>query len=279
VGRRDEKTRWRRFVVLTVGLWASAALIALGLAAGGPVPRQPSAPQASPVPSTSPSGVTPAVVSGAVAGSTVETSVGTVVVRPERPTGDVVVYFHGAGQTATTIVDDPETSGLVDALVADGYVVAARDAGGNSWGDGPSVRDYLDLVADLQRSSSGGRIFLVAESMGAVAAAQVAGRADVAAWVAIYPVCDLSTIVEPGLEAQIRAVYGAELPARFSPISWPDVPVATWASPDDTIVDAETNGRSCTGRVSGVFSSTVGEHGDVSNFDGPAVTAFFDAHR
>lgn len=279
MGRRDEKTRWRRFAVLTVGLWGSAALIALGLTAGGPAARQPSAVSVPPVPSTSPSGVKPAVVSGAVAGSTVETSVGTVVVRPERPNGDVVVYFHGAGQTATTIVDDPETSGLVDGLVAAGYTVAARDAGGNSWGDGPSVRDYLDLVDDLQRSSSGGRVFLVAESMGAIAAAQVAGRADVAAWVAIYPVCDLSTIDEPGLKAQIRAVYGAELPARFSPVSWPDVPVATWASPDDTIVDAATNGRQCTGRVSGVFSSTVGEHGDVSNFDGPAVIAFFGAHR
>lgn len=266
---------------MTAGLWGSAALVALGLAAGGPVPPQASAPSVTPVPSNSPSAGEPTVGpgAGAVAGSTVETSDGTVVVRPQRPRGDVVVYFHGAGQTASTIVDDPETSGLVDELVADGYTVAARDAGGNSWGDGPSVRDYLDLVGDLQRSSPGARIFLVAESMGAVAAAQVAGRADVAAWVAIYPVCDLSTISEPGLRAQIRSVHGTHPPARFSPLSWPDVPVATWASPDDTIVDAEANGRSCTERVSGVFTSTVGEHGDASNFDGASVTAFFDAHR
>lgn len=219
------------------------------------------------------------VVDGPVDGSTVETTAGTVIVRPAVANGDVVVYFHGAGQGASTIVDDPETSALADVLVADGYTIAARDAGGNSWGDAASVRDYLDLVDDLRPSSSDGRVFVVAESMGAVAAAQVVGRADVAAWVGIYPVCDLATIREPGLQAQIRSVYGSDPPTRLSPVAWPDVPVATWASPDDTIVDAATNGQACTERVSGTFTSTVGEHGDVSNFDGAAVSAFFDANR
>jgi len=278
-GRVGEGRRWLVFGLVALGLLVvsvSGALVTVSTTD----PSRPGSDQGSAVdPGATPRpSATPDSVVTRADGSTVETSAGTIVIRPAAPEGDVVVYFHGAGQTATTVLDDPETSALVDSLVRAGYTVASRDAGGNSWGDDSSVRDYVDLVADVRPAGPRAHVFFVAESMGAVAAAQVAARTDVSAWAAVYPVCDLASIVDPVLRSQIVAAYGESAPAGRSPVAWPDVPVATWASPDDTVVDAEVNGAACTARVGGDFTSTVGEHGDASNFDAASVLRFFSEH-
>lgn len=201
-----------------------------------------------------------------------------IVEYPSRPNGDVVVYFHGAGQDAGALVYDPEVKSVVDALLTAGYVVASSDGGLDSWGDEAGVTEYLDLVADLRGADEASRVFLMAESMGALSAAQVAARTDVTAWALMYPVCDVSTISEPTLVASLRAAYPDGVPARLSPVAWPgDVPVKVWASPDDTLVEKAANADRCAASVGARVVPTTGQHGDPSNFDGQALVDFFRA--
>lgn len=201
-----------------------------------------------------------------------------IVEYPSRPNGDVVVYFHGASQDAGALVYDPEVNSVADALLTAGYVVASSDGGHDSWGDEAGVIEYIHLIDDLTGTGETARVYLMAESMGALTAAQVATRTDVAAWVAIYPVCDVSTISEPTLLASLSAAYPEGVPAELSPLTWPAaVPVKVWASPDDTLVSKAANADRCAARIGAQVVSTTGDHGDPSNFDGQAVVDFFRA--
>jgi len=143
-------------------------------------------------------------------------------------------------------------------------------AGGNAWGNGASVDAYSTLIDGVADSYGVAGVYLVAESMGALAGAQLAARDDVAAWVAIYPVCDPSTITEPDLVAQIKA-SGTTITA---PLEWPGTPRMVWASMGDTLVPTASNAAVCAGE----FIETEGNHGDPSNFDVVAVASFFDAN-
>lgn len=190
----------------------------------------------------------------------------TITLIPRRPNGELVVYLHGAGQTYAAVLNDPETSSLTRALLDAGYTVTAAEAGGNAWGNDESVDAYRDLISSHDAS----RVHLVAESMGALAGAKIASDPEVSSWVALYPVCDVSSIKDQFLQSQIADA----LPGGVSEVfAWPDKPVKVWASPDDAMVSYALNADACS--PSGSLITTTGDHGDASNFSPAEVVDFF----
>lgn len=197
---------------------------------------------------------------------------------PHAPNGKLVVFLHAAGQPPDAILSDPLTVSLTAPLLEAGYVVAAADAGGNVWGNAQSVDEYVALIDEVSADLDTTDTYLLAISMGGLAAAQLPDHADINAWAAIYPVCDLASITHPDLDSQIQSVYPDGPPAWLSPASWPEIPTEVWASPADTLVPAESNGFACGKAVGATIHETTGEHVDPSNFDPDAVLALFDAH-
>jgi dienelactone hydrolase len=127
---------------------------------------------------------------------------------------------------------------------------------------------------------------LIAESMGGLAAMQLAARvADVRAVVALYPVCDLRTMEhKPQYAAAIEKAWATSDRSVVSPVAVPAVPLTIWASPDDTVVSAARNAAVCAAeaRKAGApvtYVHTTGDHGDLSNVHPAEVLTFFDAHR
>lgn len=192
------------------------------------------------------------------------------VLVPRDSNGALVVYLHGAQASYRAILNDPETSSLTAGLLDAGYTVASADAEGDAWGNAASVTDYGDLIDRTSAEYDLSATYLIGESMGGLAAAQLADREDVRAWVGIYPVCDPSTITEPDLVKSIAA-SGTTI---TGPLAWPNTPRMVWASYGDTLVPTAENAEACGGE----FIETTGNHGDPSNFDGAAVVRFFDAN-
>src|SRR6185369_4714239 len=63
-----------------------------------------------------------------------------------EPVKAVVVYFHGADQTARVIRDDEKHRNLFDPLLRNGYAVVSADAGGNAFGNLASREAYRQLI-------------------------------------------------------------------------------------------------------------------------------------
>ena len=201
-----------------------------------------------------------------------ETVEGTVAV-PADQNGSLVLYVHGSGQRGIDAFSDAETSTVTARLLQDGYVVAAADAHGDAWGNPASVEDYEQLVTTVRARYDLSKTYILAESMGGLAGAELAASSSVSAWAAFYPVCNIDSLNDPELQRQIGAAYPHGAPAKTP---WPRKPVAVWASPADTVVPAAQNAYPCASAVDGVIHQTTGDHGDASNFDPEAVAHFFD---
>jgi hypothetical protein len=211
-----------------------------------------------------------------------------IVLVPERPVVGLVVYAHGYGAGLDDLLDGQAFGGLAQALVAAGYAVAAGQAGGNAWGDAASVDSHALLAATARRLVGSPDVFLVAESMGGLAAAQLVSGDRIAglrAYAGIAPLCDLSSVYDEFPDS-VDAAHGGgvdEALARLSPVRLDaDVPVLPWASDDDTVVPRNRNADVCAAQVAAAGGSARvvaarGEHGDPAHYDPRALLAFFAA--
>lgn len=200
------------------------------------------------------------------------------VATPLHSNGALVLYVHGAGQSYRAAIGGIEST-LSAALLDAGFTVTAAVAEGNAWGSSRSVETYSDLITDTLATYDLNRVYVIGESMGGLASAQLASlRDDVRAWVGVSPVCDISTIRDVVLVPQIDAVYPGGYPAELSPVDWSAKPVMVWASPSDTIVRSDTNSFACGSVDNAVIHKTEGEHGDASNFEPSSVVSFFQSH-
>ena len=213
-----------------------------------------------------------------------------VVLVPTTANGRLIVFAHGAEGSAESVlaVGDQARADLTAGLVAAGYTVAASDAGGDAWGNAASVEDYRALAQEAAARTGTTSVYLIGESMGGLPAAQLTQRGrlpGLRAYAGIYPVCDLSS-VQARFADSILAANGtgtAALVAQLSPVVLDgSVPIMMWASPGDTIVPSAQNAGACVdeARAAGgraELVSTIGDHGDVSNFDLVALLAFFDS--
>jgi pimeloyl-ACP methyl ester carboxylesterase len=212
-----------------------------------------------------------------------------VLMTPGTPTDRVVLYVHGAGETAGSIVGDPAKGPLVQLLLDRGYAIAASDARGNNWGNPASLQDYAALVEWLAGRGLT-RVYVLAQSMGGLDGLQLIDVARPVAWAGIYVVCNLRAVYDLGrFSASIQAAYAAPAtgwaPSAFSPVVPQNVqglPMMFWASPQDTEVPKATNTDQCAADAQAKGAAvtvvpTTGEHGDWSNFDPVRLVEFFDA--
>jgi pimeloyl-ACP methyl ester carboxylesterase len=211
-----------------------------------------------------------------------------VVLVPEHPNGRLVLYAHGYGADLAALLDDEAFGGLATGLVAAGYAVAASEARGDAWGSAASVEAHAALAATARQLTGAGEVFLVAESMGGLAAAQLVTGDRIEglrAYAGIAPLCDLGS-ASGDFRESIEAAHGdgvGEALDRLSPVRLEArVPVRLWASGEDTVVVRDRNADACADQVraDGGTAEVVaarGEHGDPSHYDLDGVLAFFAA--
>jgi hypothetical protein len=205
-----------------------------------------------------------------------------------QPNGRLVVYAHGYGGRSDALLSRDAVGALAAGLVAAGYAVASSDAAGDAWGDDASVDDYTELAATVSARVGATDVFLLAESMGGLAAARLVEERRIEglrAYAGIYPLCDLGSVYDDFQES-VDAAYGSAVPQALTDLSpvrlGGGVPVLFWASPDDTTVDKERNADVCAAQVaadggSAVVVETEGKHLDASNFDLGALLDFFES--
>jgi len=268
---------------------ASCALLAVALLAGACAGERPSAlPEVAAEPSAPSAAASPVAPLAPGAHRLEIGGEAATVLVPEHPNGRLVVYAHGYDGRADAVLSEDAFGGLAAGLVAEGYAVASSDAAGNAWGDDASVDAYAELAATATAGAGATDVFLVAESMGGLAAARLVEERRIEglrAYAGIYPLCDLGSVYDDFRES-VDAAYGPAVPralAELSPVALDGaVPVLFWASPDDVTVDKERNADVCAAQVvadggSAVVVETDGRHLDLSNFDLPGLLGFFDS--
>lgn len=205
-----------------------------------------------------------------------------VVLRPERPTNRVVIWFHGSGGYAKHMLrsDRPE---VVDVFLKRGFAVAASDAyGPANWGSPQSVQANLNMIRGLRRAGYD-RLFLFGGSMGGLDAMQVIGHVRPEAVALVSPVCNLRGL--PLMEAGVEQQWGDRRPEYLSPVSAdPErgLPVRVYSSPEDTWVPKSRNADFCARELRrGGARVTIqvgrGEHTNAEMFSDEAVPDFFSA--
>lgn len=240
---------------------------------------------AEPIPAAAPTDINPLLtqVGGTVDAATIAGQPAIFVTPPGGPTsGRAVIYAHGASQRADAIANPGGVGdGLVPALIAAGYSVAATDAHGDNWGNDASLTDYAAVRAELARRGAK-QFFVLAASMGGLDGLRL--TAGVEAFAGIYPVCDLSTMLDGPLGAAVSNAWGGAVPTALSPVQTAEpngLPMLFWASPGDTLVHKATNTDRCAADARAAGASvevvtTAGDHGDPTNFDPARLVAFFD---
>ena len=203
--------------------------------------------------------------------------VAAVLLRADHPSARVVIWLHGAYQTASSLLRTPVSAPAVAALLRHGYAVASSDAGGNSWGDAAGLQDELALAAAL-RARGLTSIYVIAESMGGLDGLRLLDYLRPRAWVGIYPACNLGSLMsDPTLAPSITAAWGPQLAAGIAaespvhPTHVRGLSMTFLASASDTVVPAGANAYPCATDLSSAGAHvtivyTHGQHGDPSNY-------------
>lgn len=211
------------------------------------------------------------------------------IVSPVTPNGRLVIYVHGSSELGNAFTQGIKLP-MTETLLAAGYTVAGHDAGGNNWGNAASVDAQVDLYNAVPGAQKAAGVYLWGQSMGGLASLEAIDRLpNVKAWAGIYPVCNLQAEYDhPDLAGFIAQAYPTGLGSALAtlspvaPVRLGGLPMIFWHSPADTVVPKVSNTDLCAAQYAAAGAvttvvSTVGDHGDPSNFDGPALLAFFNA--
>lgn len=211
----------------------------------------------------------------------------------------LVIYHHGVGenQTGWTQGDNLRKAGIRDALISQGYILAASNAGGNNWGNPASVQAYLALYAYCLRNyritNQGEDVVFLSQSMGGMSGLNCLAdqRFPCRGWYGIYPVCNLQSSYTLNFSGQINGAYGcdsstyATKTAGYDPnlkpsSAYPIVPMRFVASYGDTVVPRVDHTDSLQGFLGPLMPEAdivdaTGDHGDPSHFLPQDVVDFF----
>ena len=105
----------------------------------------------------------------------------------------IVVFFHGQDEDEFVLTVDAARKAMTERLVNAGFAVVASRAGGNSFTTAAAVSNYRELASVAMQHYRISNVYLLAESTGAIAAANLlaAGAAPVRGMAAISPVLDV----------------------------------------------------------------------------------------
>lgn len=200
------------------------------------------------------------------------------VVPGQDPVG-LVIYAHGAGDDHDVLNVDEKRSAVVERLVAEGYVVAASDAHFDAFGNAASQEDYVALAEELAQRYGTFRTFLVAESMGGVAALQILADdriPDLLGVAAISPLVDPAALEGTGYEAGVLEAYGGEFPtgtdnpAQLPAEAYEGANLRFYLADEDSVTVSAVNADPLVERIEDVADVSVveceGEHVDPSCF-------------
>jgi len=196
----------------------------------------------------------------------------------DSPRG-LVLYLHGAGETAASLTEGADQQRIAERLVGDGYVMAASDAHFDAFGNAASQQDYVDLAAELSERYGTTRTYLLAESMGTMPGLQILAAQRIPGTVglaAINPAIDISAVVGTQFEAAVRAAYDGQLPtgtqnpAALPADAFAGDPIRFYLAENDQTAVTAVHAAPFLAKVQGVADTSVvacqGMHVDPSCF-------------
>lgn len=210
-----------------------------------------------------------------------------------------VHYHHGAGETYTAVLADSLKAGVVDALLAAGYVVAGSTAGGENWGNQSGMDAYYRLHCYALLNYRVRGVLALSQSMGGLTGLLCLRdqRVPYKGWYGIYPVCSLADMfaANAGTYAgPIRSAHGIASdgsdyaaktaghdPLTYTAADFPAVGIRLTASYSDTVVSRAANGDALASLLSATAAecsvvAASGNHGDSSHFLPSDTVDFFD---
>ena len=208
----------------------------------------------------------------------------------------LLVYTHGAGQSAENVRENGKMGEITWRALRDGYAVCAHDFGGPyTWGNDTALTAYRDYMRELLTLYPFGPVIVIGESMGGLNSLNAIARHYVpaAAWVGIYPVCNLTYMHSVNFTDSINAAYNIQGDGEFGvktsghdpmlmePGTWGAMPAYITASDGDTIVKKAENAdkfaqRLRKGGSQVTLIASTGDHGDTSNFNWDAIKQFLE---
>lgn len=203
------------------------------------------------------------------------------------PPTRLVIFFHGLDSDEHILTGDAVHQKLTDTLVDNGFAIVASKAGGNAYGNPDSQRDYLELGRVAAHHYRVNDVYLLAESMGTVAAVNVLAAGigpQIRALAAISPALDLNSAPQQ-YHFGINAVFpDRRVLERVNPINLPPESVAGrnlrfYASPNDSLVGRDANALAFQARFGSVANISVvecaGGHVDPSCYQGDDIARWF----
>jgi pimeloyl-ACP methyl ester carboxylesterase len=200
----------------------------------------------------------------------------------------LVVFLHGLDDDNGALAEEQKRVDMVDALVAEGYVVAGSDGNFNAWGNEASQQGYVDLAAELAERYGTTDTYLIAESMGGVAGLQILADdriPDVHGMALISPLVDLDVVLGTNQEGQVLEAYdgvfptGVQNPAARPAEDWAGTSMRFYLATEDEVVDNTENAEPFVERVEDVADVSVvvceGEHVAPSCFQGEDLAEWF----
>lgn len=212
-----------------------------------------------------------------------------------RVPAPVVIYCHGNGQSAQSIVGAAAPLAVQKSLLDAGFIVAAHDQHGNNWGSDQAVDDLVATYRYIRDKYALGPVVLLGESMGGLSSqrAIIDRRIPVVGWAGLYPVCDLRWMYDNLDAAAIRTAHGiasdgsdyatkteGRNPILAPPDAFRGLPMRFYVSPGDTRVPRVNHGDPQAARLASFAKECAvvtasGEHGDASHWQGTDLAAFF----
>jgi hypothetical protein len=166
----------------------------------------------------------------------------------------LVIFFHGLDTDDYVLTGDEVHKRLTDQLVYAGFAVVASRAGGNAYGNAASQHNYRELARVAVKHYKVADVYLLAESMGTVAAVNLLGTSNllgssetfrIRGLAAISPVLDLNS-APPGHQADIAKRYRDESLDSVNPMKLPldslrGKNMRFYVSHDDSLAATEEN--------------------------------------
>jgi pimeloyl-ACP methyl ester carboxylesterase len=198
----------------------------------------------------------------------------------------VVIFFHGLDGDEFSVSSERVRRDFTAQLVDAGFAVVSSAAGGNAFGNPSSRQNYLYLGGEAANHYHTENFFLVAESMGALAAVNLMASLQSLRFrglAAINPILDIST-VPTQYKSEVDRAYPNGSFEDSNPINLPldrlrDTKMRFYVSEADSLVPVAQNALAFKARFGYVSNISVvkcvGGTGGESCFQGQDVVKWF----